>query len=95
MDKNRHFAKLMGIKPILPQTEEEYESGNLHYPDFTDVREVLKVISKKKWYNLFMAKLIYWGDNVEAIDWDGNIDVDYVINPGMLRDKVINFLEKP
>jgi hypothetical protein len=60
------LAYLMGAK--CPRTA-----------DFTDARNVLDVCRGWKDYRLFMATLQYGPDQgVEAIDWDGSIDVDLI-----------------
>ena len=62
--------------------------------DFSDPCKVLKVVMQDPSFHLFMAKLIYSGDNVEAQDWDENIPIYYITTPGKLRDAWIEWLEK-
>ena len=65
-------------------------------PDYVaDPRLVLREMEKRSDYALFMAKLMYEGDNVEAIDWDNNIDVDLILDTtGKLAKKAIKFMKE-
>lgn len=63
-------------------------------PDFCQNAKVLLwTLEKKDYYNLFMAKLLYGFEqfNVEADDWDGSIDVDYVKNPRLLAEEFLRW----
>jgi hypothetical protein len=67
-------------------------------PDYAaDPRLVLEVMLSRKDGPLFMARLMYGFEQpgVEAIDWDNNIDVDYILDTtGKLRDLAIEWMEK-
>ena len=64
-------------------------------PSFSDPREVLKVMMAWKDFKLFMARLEY-GDflNVDAIDWSGHIDLDYITEPNKLLKAAIEWLKE-
>ena len=65
-------------------------------PDFVaDPRLVLREMMKREDFPLFMARLMYMGDSVEGIDWDHNIDIDYILDTtGKLRDAAIKFMKE-
>ena len=64
-------------------------------PDFSDPREVLKVMMAREDFKLFMARLEY-GDfpNVDAIDWSGHIDLDYITEPNKLLKAAVEWRKK-
>ena len=64
-------------------------------PDYAaDPRLVLREMAKREDFPLFMAKLMY-GDNVEGIDWDHNIDIDYILDTtGLLALAARDFMRK-
>lgn len=68
-------------------------------PTYTHADEVLRAMRRKleiEGYKLFMAKLQYGFEqpNVEAVDWDGSIDEEYILNVPALVQKAIEFLEQ-
>jgi hypothetical protein len=63
-------------------------------PDFTqNAKDLIEAVKGKEYENSFFAWLMY-GDNsaVEAIDDDGLIDRDYILNPEALLDKFLEFM---
>lgn len=105
MDKNREFAELAGI-----QWHEQIKSdglclcGEMHRsfnasvlnPNFLDAREVVKVMRGRKDFPLFMARLQYGFQQpgITAEDWDHSIDIDYVEQPGLLRDEASRWMKE-
>jgi hypothetical protein len=89
MDQNRKFAEMNGIKPTFSLPN---ECGREVYPDFSDPREVLKVVMEREdWYDFLI-----WSDGSYEPDerttcW---INVDFITTPGKLRDTWIAFKEK-
>jgi hypothetical protein len=79
MTKAEQFAKLNGVE---------------WYCYYSDAKSILEVIDKRPDGKLFYAKLMYSGDNVEAIDDDGYIDRDYILNPDKLLDEAIKWCER-
>lgn len=78
------------------QCKDKNYCENQKYPDFSIAISVLMVMREREDFELFMAKLMYGfeQEGVEAIDWDHNIDIDYILTPGALRDEAIKFLEE-
>lgn len=73
--------------------EEHIHASN---PDYAaDPRMVIREMEKRKDGKLFFAKLIYAGDNVEAIDDDGLIDRDLILDTtGKLRGLAIGWMKE-
>lgn len=66
--------------------------GSLDYnPTFSDIRSICEVMDKRPDGKLFYAKLMYMGNNVEAIDDDGYIDRRHIHHPEELLDDAIKF----
>ena len=65
-------------------------------PDYaSDPRLVLREMMKREDFPLFMARLMYMGDSVEGIDWDHNIDIDYILDTtGLLALAARDFMRK-
>ena len=67
-------------------------------PDYTSDPgkiQLLREMQKREDFPLFMARLMYMGDNIEAIDWDNNIDVDLILDiTGKLAKEAIEFMRK-
>ena len=70
---------------------------NSTYTNPADILKRMRDYCGEERYALFMAKLEYGMQqpNIEAIDWDGSIDEDYVLNPSALLRKACEWLEKP
>jgi len=82
---------------------EEFDALQWHCkhsnPDFAaDPARLLREMERHPDGPLFFAKLIYRGNNVEAIDDDGLIPRKYIIKPGLLLKEVAKWFrgkEKP
>lgn len=98
-DLNKEFAELNNIhwhdvdcKILRCKCGVKGQSAN---PKYTDVKSIMEVMDKRKDGKLFYAVLMY-GDNpnVEAIDDDGYIDRDYILNPSKFLIQAIEFCRK-
>ena len=71
-------------------------NGYLPNPTFSHPEEILEVMMKREDYELFMAKLSYCftAPNVDAMDWDGVIDVDYVLHSDKLLVAAIEWCKQ-
>ena len=80
----------------FPSVASLYSHIKRKNPNFiSDPRLVLREMDKHPKGKLFYAKLIYMGDDVEAIDDDGLISRHYLTDQtGMLVKAAIEFLEK-
>jgi len=69
------------------------ENNNSTYENPADV---LRVIEKFDWSELFMAKLVYGFEqpNIEGKDWDGCIPVGYILEPDALLKAAVEFLKE-
>lgn len=76
----KEFAELNG-----GDWQEEGSGKYMDNPTYQHPEEVLEVMDKREDAKLFYAKLMYAGDNVEAIDDDGYIDRDYITE----KDKLL------
>ena len=91
MDQNRRFAEMNGLLPYKsPAGYERYD-----YPDFSDPREVLKIVMEREDWPEFLIFLLD-GDkesfySKEIIE---NLLRDYILTPGKLRDAWIEWGEK-
>jgi len=74
------------------EIETDYNQ-NLSYENPADV---LRVIEKFDWSELFMAKLVYGFEqpNIEGKDWDGCIPVGYILEPDALLKAAVAFLKE-
>jgi hypothetical protein len=87
MDQNRKFAEMTGFcKDHCPD-----DSCDICCTDFSDPREVLKVVMEREdWYDFLI-----WSDGSYEPDerttcW---INVDFITTPGKLRDTWIEWKE--
>lgn len=97
-DPNKRFAELAGIlystvrHPIGCKCEEM----RFHCPDFTDAREVLRVMRvREDWYKFVnrIGSRYYRDENGDQIK-DDVIPIDLVIDTtGLLRDEAIRWME--
>ena len=116
MDPNREFAERVGLRwhELIQSTfyctcgtkyfgEKEINNHiSKNNPDYVaDPRLVLREMAKREDFPLFMARLMYMGDSVEGIDWDHNIDIDYILDAnfeleitGKLVKEAIEFLKE-
>jgi uncharacterized C2H2 Zn-finger protein len=66
-------------------------------PTYDNPRDILKRMREycgDERFDLFMAQLEYGNNtNVEGIDWSGNIDIDYILDPPALLQKAVEFLK--
>jgi hypothetical protein len=106
--RNKRFAELCGIFWHEPKTQRNINLGwkcscgehNCRFvnPDYiSDPRLVLREMKKQPMdtRHLFYAKLIYRGNEVDAIDDDGTIPRLYMTDTtGLLLDKAIAFMER-
>ena len=83
----------------LIELNKHIKESNPNYA--SDPRLVLREMVKREDFPLFMARLMYMGDSVEGIDWDHNIDIDYILDAnfelettGKIRDEAIEFLKE-
>jgi hypothetical protein len=98
MDQNRKFAELAGLcwheyyysrdrwvcTGCETEIDDPFEPSN---PDFSDPREVLKVVMEREDWDDFLI----WSDgSCEPNCW---ITVDYITTPGKLRDAWIEWKE--
>lgn len=84
--KNRRLTELLGIEPTysLPN-----ECGKIIYPDFAaDPRLVLRAMIEREDWDKFWQKL-FMEQGTHPNFW-----VYYILNPAVLRDKAIEFLEE-
>ena len=69
-----------------------------YHPDFAadpGKIQLLREMVKREDFPLFMARLMYMGDSVEGIDWDHNIDIDYILDTtGLLALAARDFMRK-
>jgi len=67
-----------------------------NYNSYTNPADVLRVIEKFDWSELFMAKLVYGFEqpNIEGKDWDGCIPVGYIIEPDALLKAAVEWLKE-
>lgn len=82
---------------ICGNLDEHIKQSNPTYTNPADILKRMRDYCGEERYALFMAKLEYGMQqpNIEAIDWDGSIDEDYVLNPSALLRKACEWLEKP
>ena len=62
----KELAEMLGIKPTLPQTEEEYEAGKLHYPNFLDPIYTLEQAVKMEDWSDFAKKAWLWEVSINS-----------------------------
>ena len=64
-------------------------------PTYENPADVLRVIEKFDWSELFMAKLVYGFEqpNIEGKDWDGCIPVGYILEPDALLKAAVEWLK--
>ena len=104
---NREFAERAGVPWHEPVTYEGCSCGfsSLKFltahidthpnPNFYRFpAEVLKVMEARPDGKLFFAKLMYQGDNVEAIDDDGYIARRYITTPGLLAKAALQWMRE-
>jgi hypothetical protein len=104
MNPNQRFAELAGIhwheyyvrstfNPITGSQTFYCECGEdvSKNPDFTDAREVLKVMREKEDWKVFLSKI-----RCDAMSiWDDVVPVDLILDTtGQLRDLAIEWMEK-
>jgi hypothetical protein len=104
MDQNRKFAEMNGLL-------DECDCGNslCRYPisDFSDPREVLKVVmereqgywhdfSRSLWVKVFSTVTANHLDHFYQIEImiEKSVPIDYITTPGKLRDAWIEWREK-
>ena len=104
MDINKELCEKLGICcPDISDYDDEgicglcgecYEAHNI--PDYVaDPRLVLREMEKREDGKLFFAKLIYAGNNVEAIDDDGLIDRDLILDTtGRLAQIALDWIKE-
>lgn len=101
MDANQRFATLAGI--CWHEYDPDYDvycrkcrvtvgDGN---PDFSDPIAVIRVMMSREDWDLFLPNIGHchrWKekDTIYAHDL---IRIDYLLTPGLLRDKAVEFLE--
>ena len=111
MDKNKEFARLAGICWHEPQSESWKCKCGVDYgtspacmkhcevsnPDFSDPREVLKVMMDIDKDDSFERFIVQSGVGVIANTLNGTvhcIDTHYITTPGLLRDKACEWLKE-
>jgi hypothetical protein len=102
MDQNRKFAEMANTIPYIGAT------GNLRYdyPDYSDPREVLKVVmereqgywhdfSRSLWVKVFSTVTANHLDHFYQIEImiEKSVPIDYITTPGKLRDAWISWME--
>jgi hypothetical protein len=98
MNKNERFTELAGIEPDIYDYEDLY--GNVlqgeWFPDYTDAREVLKVMLKRKDYPDFINKVGFYDPPDYSVGLIETIVIgaDLIIDTtGKLRDLAIEWME--
>lgn len=67
---------------------------NPTYDNPLDILKRMREYCGDERFDLFMAQLEYGNNtNVEGIDWSGNIDIDYILDPPALCKKAVEFLK--
>ncbi len=74
--------------------DEHIKNSNPTYDNPRDILKRMREYCGEERFDLFMAQLEYGNNtNVEGIDWSGNIDIDYILNPPALLKKAVEFLK--
>jgi hypothetical protein len=70
------------------------DESNPTYDNPRDILKRMRDFCGEERFDLFMAQLEYGNNtNVEGIDWSGNIDIDYILDPPALCKKAVEFLK--
>jgi hypothetical protein len=107
MDQNRKFAEMNGLcwheydidedKGIYFCTKCNGRLSQISNPDFSDPREVLKVVMRREDWPKFLNEtgVGIWEEADHSVGIGENIliDVDYITTPGKLRDAWIEWKE--
>lgn len=94
MDANKRFAKLAGTLPVIDLQGNVLQRGQ--YPDFTDAREVLRVMMERGDWDEFV-EFIYHKQpaDIQRLSPYAELVFNYILDTtGKLRDLAIEWMEE-